>query len=231
LIGSHRGTGAIGVAVGVLTELRIPCPVPLVLNAPALPDQLQQCVWGGAQAGDEPVAGHRSLSLPRSGGGGEFRNPGAAGPIRFDVLGCFLCPELPAGVTPVPFLEIRCGERDLALALELAADLAVEGLLVRFDGQQDDGPLLQTPEKNACVVWRASAWTTSPAASLATAVDAITVTSKLSAPALHRGEPHAMQQGRFMSPSTIGHAFVEDLQGLPAIVRRGQSSPSSPQKA
>jgi hypothetical protein len=45
LIGSHRGTGAIGVAVGVLTELRIPCPVPLVLNAPALPDQSQQCVW------------------------------------------------------------------------------------------------------------------------------------------------------------------------------------------
>lgn len=151
--------------MGVLTELRIPCPVPLVLNAPALPDQSQQRVWGGAHAGDEPVAGHRSLSLPRSGGGGELRNPGAAGPIRFDVLGCFLCLELPAGVTPVPFLEMRCGERDLALALELPADLAVEGLLVRFDGQQEVGPLLQTPEKNACVVCRASAWISTPSRS------------------------------------------------------------------
>ena len=35
----HRGTDAMGVAMGVLTELGIAGPVPLVLNAPALPDQ------------------------------------------------------------------------------------------------------------------------------------------------------------------------------------------------
>jgi hypothetical protein len=69
-----------------------------------------------------------------------------------------------------------------------------------------------------------------PAAALAT-VDAITVTSKLTAPALQRGEPHTKQQGQFTRSRTIGHALVEDLQGLPAIVRRRQSSPSSPQKA
>jgi hypothetical protein len=69
-----------------------------------------------------------------------------------------------------------------------------------------------------------------PAAALA-AVDAITVTNKLTAPTLQRGEPHAEQQGQFTRSGTIGHALVEDLQGLPAIVRRGQSSPSSPQKA
>ena len=62
-------------------------------------------------------------------------------------------------------------------------------------------------------------------------VDAITVTNKLTAPTLQRGEPHAEQQGQFTRSGTIGHALVEDLQGLPAIVRRGQSSPSSPQKA
>jgi hypothetical protein len=62
-------------------------------------------------------------------------------------------------------------------------------------------------------------------------VDAITVTSKLTAPALQRGEPYAEQQGQFTSPGTIGHALVEDFQGLTAIVRRRQSSPSSPQKA
>ena len=69
-----------------------------------------------------------------------------------------------------------------------------------------------------------------PAAALAT-VDAITVTSKLTAPALQRGEPHTKQQGQFTRSGTIGHALIEDLQGLPSIVRRRQSSPSSPQKA
>jgi hypothetical protein len=62
-------------------------------------------------------------------------------------------------------------------------------------------------------------------------VDAITVTSKLTAPTLQRGEPNAEQQGQFTRSRTIGHALVEDLQGLPTIVRRGQSSPASPQKA
>jgi hypothetical protein len=103
------------------------------------------------------VAGHTAWSLPRSGGGDELHDPGAAGPIRFDVFGCFLGPKLPAGVTPVPFLEILCGERDLVLALKLPADLPVEAPLVGFDGQQEVGPLLQAPAKNACVVCRASA--------------------------------------------------------------------------
>ena len=57
----------------------------------------------------------------------------------------------------MPFLVIRCRERDVALSLELGADLPVEGLLVGFDGQEDVGPLLQAPSKNACVVCSASA--------------------------------------------------------------------------
>ena len=57
----------------------------------------------------------------------------------------------------MPFLVIRCRERDVALALELGADLPIEGLLVGFDGQEDVGPLLQAPSKNACVVCSASA--------------------------------------------------------------------------
>ena len=67
-------------------------------------------------------------------------------------------------------------------------------------------------------------------AALAT-VDAITVTSKLSAPALQRRQAHAQKQGQLTGPGTIGDALLKDLQGLPAIVRRRQSSPSSPQKA
>ncbi len=51
----------------------------------------------------------------------------------------------------------RCGERDMPFSLELALDLSMQGLLVRFDAQQDVGPLLQAPLKNGRVVCRASA--------------------------------------------------------------------------
>ena len=54
------------------------------------------------------------------------------------------------------FLVIRCGERDLALSLALAADLAVQGLLVAFHRQEHDGPLGEAPVKNDCVVCSAS---------------------------------------------------------------------------
>ena len=48
-----------GVAVGVLTELCVAGPVPFILNAPALPDQSQQRVWAGPQAGDVDEVGRR----------------------------------------------------------------------------------------------------------------------------------------------------------------------------
>ena len=56
----------------------------------------------------------------------------------------------------------RCGERDLALSLELAGDLAAERRLVGFDGQGDVGPLLEAPAKKAYVVCRSSAWMSLP---------------------------------------------------------------------
>jgi hypothetical protein len=67
-------------------------------------------------------------------------------------------------------------------------------------------------------------------AALAT-VDAIAVASKMPTAVLERGEPNAQQQGQLTGPGTIGHALIEALQGLRAIVGRRQSSPSSPQKA
>ena len=49
--------------MGILAKLDIAGPVPLVFNAPALPDQPQQCFWRCSQAGDEQV-----LGLPRFSG-------------------------------------------------------------------------------------------------------------------------------------------------------------------
>ena len=59
------------------------------------------------------------------------------------------------------------------------------------------------------------------------AIDAITVTSELAAPALQRGEPHAQQQRQLMGSGTVSNALIQDLQSLLAINRRRQSSPSS----
>ncbi len=48
------------------------------------------------------------------------------------------------------------------------------------------------------------------------AIDAITVTSELPAPALQHGQPQAQQQGQLTDSATIGHALIEDPQGRPA---------------
>jgi hypothetical protein len=62
---------------------------------------------------------------------------------------------------------IRCHERDVPLAFELAGNLAAQGPLIVFDGQTDVGPLGEAPSKNACVVCSASAWITTITASAA----------------------------------------------------------------
>ncbi len=63
------------------------------------------------------------------------------------------------------------------------------------------------------------------------AVNAITVTSELTPPTLQRGEPDSEKHSQLMGTSPISHALIKDLQSLLAVVGRGQSSPSSPQKA
>ena len=65
--------------------------------------------------------------------------------------------QRPGDVAAVADLMIRCHERDLALPLELAADLAVERLLVTLNGQEEVGPLLLELLKNGFCVCSASA--------------------------------------------------------------------------
>ena len=86
-------------------------------------------------------------SVAGSGGGDQLHDPGTARPVGLDVLGCLLGPEVPTGFSSVALLESRCGERDPALSLALVVDLPAEDLLVRFDGQQQVGPLLQAPSR------------------------------------------------------------------------------------
>jgi hypothetical protein len=62
-----------------------------------------------------------------------------------------------------------------------------------------------------------------------TADHTVPIRGELSPPALQGGEPHIQQLGHLMGPCSGGHSGIEDLQGLAAIRRRGQSPSSSPQ--
>ena len=124
---------------------------------------------------------HAALALAGQRVGDHLHDPGATRPVGLDVLRCLSGPQLPDGVAPMALLVILCSERDVALSLELAADLAAEGLLVglllrrslRLHRQEHVGPLGVdavfsagvAQEKNDCVVWSASAWIRTPSRS------------------------------------------------------------------
>ena len=174
--------------MGVLTQLLVAYPVPLLLNAPALPDHSQQGFWGGPQASDKPIAGNFTVAFSGLGACDQFHDPGALWPVGLEVLWRLLGPELPSSVSPMVLLEMRCGEWDLALSLEMVADLREKGLLVGFHGQQEVGPLLQAPAKNACAVCRASAWISTPSRSrpLSSSLSAAFSLDSSSGPGPHR---------------------------------------------
>ena len=159
-----HGSGAIAaVTVGVLVELGVADPVP-ALNAPSVSHQLQQRFWRGAQAGEEQVLRLKGLAVAAA-GGRHLHDPAGADPGLPDVRRCLFGTQGPGDDAAVADLVIRCQERDLALSLELAADLAVQRLLVGLDRQQEVGPLLLELPKNGCWVCRASAWISTPSRS------------------------------------------------------------------
>jgi hypothetical protein len=105
-------------------ELGIADPVP-ALNAPAVPHQLQQRIWRGAQAGQKQVLRLKGLALAAA-GGPNIHDPTAADPGLTNVLWGLFGPQRPGDVATVADFVIDCQERDLALSQELTADLAVE---------------------------------------------------------------------------------------------------------
>jgi hypothetical protein len=149
--------------VRVFVELGVADPVP-AFKAPAVSHQLQQGFWGGPQTGEKQVGG-----MERSGvagpDGGHLDDPAGADPFRSDVLRRLFGPQRPGDLAAVALLVIRCHERDLALPMELAADLAVQGLLIGLDRQEEVGPLLLELSKNGFCVCSASAWISTPSRS------------------------------------------------------------------
>ena len=68
----------------------------------------------------------------------------------------------PIHTAAVAVLVNACHERDVTLSLKLAADLAMQRLLVAFYRQQEVGSLLLELVKNGFWVWSASAWISTP---------------------------------------------------------------------
>ena len=131
-------------------QLCVPDPVP-ALNAPTLPHLSQQGVWRGAQAGEKVVGGVKWLAITGA-LGGHIHDPAGAAPGLLDVPRRLFRPQRPGDVAAMADLVIGCHERDLALSLELAADLAEQRLLVGFHCQQEVGPLLlEELKKGRCV--------------------------------------------------------------------------------
>ena len=62
-----------------------------------------------------------------------------------------------------------------------------------------------------------------------TAIQSVPNTGELSPPALQGGEPNAQHSRHLTGPSPGRHSGIENLQGLEAICRRGQSPSPSPQ--
>lgn len=142
--------------MGILVELGVADPVP-AFNPPALAKQLQQRIWGGAQAGEEQVLRLKGLAVAAV-AGRHIHDPAGASPGLPDVLRRLFGPQAPGDVATVADLAIRCQERDFAPSLELAADLPVQRLLVGLGFQEEVGPLLLELPKNGRWVRSASVW-------------------------------------------------------------------------
>ncbi len=84
--------------------------------------------------------------------GAHLHDPAGAAPCLADVLWSLFCPQCPGDVSAVADFVIRCHKRDVALSLELAADLTMQSLLVRFHRQEEVGPLFPELSKNGCWV-------------------------------------------------------------------------------
>ena len=141
-------------------ELGVSDPVP-TLNAPAISYQLQQGFWGGAQAREKQMSGTEGLTVTGT-GGRQLNYPAGSTPGLTDVRWCLFRSQRPGDAAAVADLVIACHEWDVTLSLELAADLAMQRLLVAFYRQQEVGSLLLELVKNGFWVWSASAWISTP---------------------------------------------------------------------
>ena len=150
--------------MGVLAELGVARPVPLVFNCPALPHQPEQCFWAGAQGGDEQVDVVKRLAVtPAS--AHQLDNPAGASPAFTNGICGIAGTQRPAHLAAMSIVVIADHHREVPVSTELGNDLLIQPALVVFDRQEQVGALLGGELKNAGEVCSASAWISTPSSS------------------------------------------------------------------
>ena len=89
------------------------CPMPLVLSYNTA-DPAQQCVWGGADACEQPMLQYSALPFSYRRRGDHIHDPGTSRPIGLDVLRCLLslCGRLLLSLVAPGWCGVRCASRD-----------------------------------------------------------------------------------------------------------------------
>ena len=160
----HLDAIALAVEVGVLAELGVAGPMPLVFDRPALPHKPQQRFRAGAQGGDEQVDVVKRLAVTPA-RAHQLDDPTGTFPALADGVCGIACSELPAHLAAMAGLKIADLNREVPVATELGDDLLVQPALVVLDRQEQVGALLGGELKNAGEVCKASAWIRTPSSS------------------------------------------------------------------
>ena len=121
--------------MGVLTELGVARPVPLVFDSPALPHQPEQRFWAGAQGGDKEVNVVKRLAVTPA-GAHQLDDPAGSSPALTDGACGIAGTESPAHPAAMAGLDIADLNRKVPVAAELGDDLPIQPALVLFVRQE-----------------------------------------------------------------------------------------------
>jgi hypothetical protein len=136
-------TIALAVAVGVLAELCVAWPVPLVFDCPALPHQAQLRFRASAQCGDEQVNVAKRFSIAPA-CAHHLDDPAGACPVP--VLtddGCGIADvESPVHLAAMAGLNIANHHRKMPLVTESGNDLLIQLVLVFLTVRSKSAPCL-----------------------------------------------------------------------------------------
>lgn len=126
-------------------ELGVPYPVP-ALNAPVISYLLQLRFWGGAQTREKEMSGTEGFAVTVT-AGLQLHYPSGSAPDFTVVRWCLFCSHHPCNAEAVADLVIAYHERLVPLSLKMAADQAMQRLLVPLYRQQELGSLPGAGEK------------------------------------------------------------------------------------
>lgn len=149
---AHTCTHCAGRRDGLLTELRVARPVPLVFNCPAQAHKSQQRFRAGAQGGDKEVNVVKRLAVTPA-GADQLDDPAGLRPALTSGVSGIAGTQHPVHLAAMAVVGIADHHREVPVAAELGGNLPIQPALVVFDRQKQVDALLRVELKNAGAVW------------------------------------------------------------------------------